>query len=118
MIKTELIAPNILKIIAPELLRSEDFLELVPKFEHIVEQHDKIRLLIDASRLNGWENVAALEKHAVFVKDRQHKVDRIAIIVQHEWQHWLVGAVGVFLHPEVRAFDKTQRDGALQWIAN
>jgi hypothetical protein len=40
-------------------------------------------------------------------------VGRIAVIARHEWQHWLVRAVKVFLHPEIRVFDKIDADQAL-----
>ena len=76
-----------------------------------------MRLLIDASGFDGWENIAAFENHAEFVKRHQQKVDRIAVIVGHEWQHWLVGALRVFLHPKIRAYDKKQEGEALQWVA-
>jgi hypothetical protein len=81
-----------------------------------MKQQGQIRLLIDASRLEGWENIAALEKHAAFVKAHQQKVERIAVIARHDWQHWLVGAVKVFLHPDVRAFDKGDESEALRWL--
>jgi uncharacterized protein (DUF2141 family) len=54
MIKTEVIAPNVLKIIAPEKLNANDFSELAPQVESIMKQQGQIRLLIDASRLEGW----------------------------------------------------------------
>jgi hypothetical protein len=73
-------------------------------------------LLIDASGFDGWENIAAFENHAGFVKIHQQKVDRIAVIVAHDWQHWLVGAVRMFLHPEVRAYDERHENEALKWI--
>jgi hypothetical protein len=81
-----------------------------------MQQQGEIRLLIDASHLEGWENVAALENHAAFVKSHQQKVARIAVIARHEWQHWLVGAVRVFLHPDVKVFDKSDESGALRWL--
>ena len=31
------------------------------------------------------------------------------MIARHDWQHSLVGAVKVFLHPEVRAFTRATR---------
>jgi hypothetical protein len=40
------------------------------------------------------------------------------VIARHDWQHWLVGAVKVFLHPEVRAFDKGDESEALRWLEN
>jgi hypothetical protein len=76
----------------------------------------KIRLLIDASGFGGWEDIAAFENHAGFVKSHQQKVDRIAVVVAHDWQHWLVGAVRVFMHPQIRAYDKGRESEALRWI--
>lgn len=58
--------------------------------------------------------MSAIEEHAAFVKSHQKDVDRIAIIAGHEWQHWLVGALKVFLHPEIRIFDAEIE--ALNWI--
>lgn len=73
-------------------------------------------MLNDASKFNGWENITAFEKHAGFIKSHQQKVERIAVIARHDWQHWLIGAVRIFLHPEVKALDKSRESEALQWI--
>ena len=40
----------------------------------------------------------------------------MAVIAAHDLQHWLIGAVRIFLHPEVRAYDKSDENEALQWI--
>ncbi len=116
MIKTEVIAPDALKIVIPERLKADDFRQIAPQVESIIWRHGKIRLLIDASLMGGWEDIAAFESHAMFVRDHQAKVERIAVIAPHEWQHWLIGAVRVFVHPEVRAFDGSQGGEALQWL--
>lgn len=116
MIKTELISGNILRVVAPEKLKADDFREIEPQVNSLISQQGKIRLLVDASRFNGWENIGAFEKHAGFVKTHQQKVERIAVIAGHEWQHWLIGAVRVFVHPQVKAFDKGQESEALQWL--
>ena len=116
MIKTEVIAPNALKIVAPERLKADDFRQLAPQVESIINRYGKIRLLIDGTRLEGWSDMSAFEAHAMFVKDHQAKAERIAVIAPHEWQHWLIGAVRVFLHPEVRAFESDQEDEALRWL--
>jgi hypothetical protein len=34
----------------------------------------------------------------------------------HGWQHWLVETIRMFLHPEARAFDKSRKDEARQWV--
>ena len=116
MIKTDIISGNVLRITAPDKLKADDFRQIAPQVDSIISRYGKVRLLIDASGFNGWENIEAFENHAGFVKNHQQKVDRIAVIVAHDWQRWLVGAVRVFLHPEVRAYDKGHESEALQWI--
>jgi SpoIIAA-like len=116
MIKTEIISPNALKIVVPDKLKADDFRQIAPQIDSLISQHGKIRLLIDASGFNGWENITAFEKHAGFVKNHQEKIERIAVIAAHEWQHWLIGAVRIFVHPEVRAYDKSHASEALRWI--
>lgn len=116
MIKTESISANVLKIVAPEKLKADDFGRIAPQVDSIINQYGKIRLLIDASKLSGWENIAAFEKHAEFVKGHQQKVERIAVIIGHDWQNYVIGAVRMFLHPEVRAYDKSHESEALEWI--
>ena len=116
MINTELISANALKIVAPGKLKADDFHQIAPQIDSLIRQHGKIRLLIDASGFNGWENIAAFENHAGFIKNHQKKIERIAVITAHEWQHWLIGAVRIFVHPEVRAYDESHASEDLQWI--
>ncbi len=117
MIRVEAISANLVKIIAPEKLKADDFLQIAPQIDSLISQQGQIRLLIDASEFSGWENIAAFENHAEFIKRHQQKVERIAVITAHDWQHWLVGAVRIFLHPQVRAYEKNHEGEALQWIA-
>jgi hypothetical protein len=116
MIKTEMISANALRITIPETLKADDFRQLAPQIDSLISQHGKIRLLIDASGFNGWENIEAFETHFGFVKNHQQKVERIAVIVGHDWQHWLIGTIRMFVHPEVRAFDRSHESEALEWV--
>jgi len=116
MIKIEVISGNAVKIKAPEKLKADDFLQIAPQIDSLIKQHGQIRLLIDASAFSGWESIAAFENHARFIKSHQQRVERIAVIAAHDWQYWLIGAVRIFLHPEVRAYDKSDENEALQWI--
>ena len=116
MIRTELIADGVLKVVAPAKLQSGDFAELARQVEPLIRRQGRLRLLIDASDLDGWKDFAALEEHASFVKTHQEKVDRIAVMTVHEWQRWLIGAIRVFLHPQVRLFEKSQEGEALHWL--
>ena len=84
MIKMEIISPDTLRILVPEKLKVDDFSQIAPQVDSTIRQHGKIRLIIDASQFKGWENIAAFENHAGFVKDHQNKVERIAVIVAHD----------------------------------
>jgi hypothetical protein len=103
MIQIETILDNILKITAPEKLAIGDFDVIAPQIDAVIGQYGSVKLLIDASSFSGWENITAFEEHAEFVKKHQKKVARVAVVAAHDWQHWLIGAVRIFLHPEVRA---------------
>ena len=116
MIKTEIISANALRITLPDKLNADDFGQIAPQIDSLIRQHGKIRLLIDASGFRGWENIGAFETHAGFVKDHQQKIERIAVIAAHDWQHWLIGGFRIFVHPEARAYDKSHEREALRWI--
>jgi len=116
MIKIERMADGVLKAVAPTKLQSGDFAELAREIEPIIRQKGQLRLLIDASHLAGWKDLAALQEHAAFVKSHHVKVERIAVIAAHEWHRWLISAINVFLHPEVRAFENGQETEALRWL--
>jgi hypothetical protein len=113
---TEPISARALKITVPEKLRAGDFDQLARQVGSLIQQQGRIRLLIDASNFSGWENIAAFERHIGFVKKHQQKVERISVITGHDWQHWVIGTIRLFVHPEVRAYDKDEGSAALEWI--
>ncbi len=116
MIKSDIISANALRITLPDKLNADDFRQITPQIDSLISQYGKIRLLIDASGFNGWDNIKAFETHAGFVRDHQQKIERIAVITAHDWQHWLIGTIRIFVHPEARAYDRRQEPEALQWI--
>jgi hypothetical protein len=117
VIKTETVSGNVFKMVAPKKLKAEDFRQIRPQIDSLISQNGKIRLLIDGSGFEGWENIAALQAHAGFIRSHQQKIERIAVIARHNWQHWVIGAARMFLHPEVPVYDRNHENEALQWIA-
>jgi hypothetical protein len=74
------ISADALRIIAPEKLKADDFRQIGPQIDSLIEQHGKIRLLIDASGFKGWENIAAFESHAGFIKNHHRRIEHVAVI--------------------------------------
>lgn len=116
MIVTDVLSPDAVRIELPDHLAADDFARLAPQLDGIIQKQGKIRLLIDATRFHGWDGLAAFEHHIGFVKDHQQKIERIAVVAAQDWQHWLIGAVRVLVHPQVQAFDQSHERDALQWI--
>jgi hypothetical protein len=116
MIEIKLISESALRVTPFGRLQAEDFQHIAPEVDALIARHGKVRLLIDASRFDGWKNLAGFEHHAEFVKNHVQNVERIAVLTSHDWQQWLVGAVRVFVHPEIEAYDKRLEDQALTWI--
>jgi len=116
MIAIENITSNVVRVTAHDKLKAEDFAQVASQADEFIKKHGKIRLLIDASHLDGWENMDALEEHMGFVKTHHQHVERIAFIAGHSWQHWLAGIIKVFVHPEIRVFDKDEAEEAEKWL--
>jgi hypothetical protein len=118
VIQTEVLAPNALKIVLPEKIQAGDFESVAPQVDSMIER-GKINLLIDASAFDGWEGPAAMRAHLTFVKDRvrpRQNVERLGVIIGHDWQRGLVAVLSTFLHPHVRAFDKADLAQATDWV--
>jgi hypothetical protein len=101
----------------PETLKADDFVQLAPQADEFIRQHDAIRLLVDASKFGGWEDMKAFEKHMGFVKSHQKKLERVAVIAGHAWQHWVVGIFKIFVHPQVAVFDHNEIANATHWLS-
>jgi hypothetical protein len=117
VVKIETIASNILKVTPTEELKTNDFRQIAPQVDAVIRQYGKIRILVDATNFNGWENMDAFEKHMGFIKSHHKSIERGAIIAGQAWQHWLAGVIRLFVHPQIRVFDKNQQAEAEQWIA-
>ena len=59
MIAAQSISASTVKIIVLEEIKANDFMQLAPRIDSIIQQLGKIRLLIDATDFDGWENIAA-----------------------------------------------------------
>ncbi len=117
MLRAEIISGNTLRLTLSGELTADDFARVAPEVDSIMSRYGKIKALIDASGFSGWKDLKAFERHVVFIKDHQRKIDRVAAIVAHKWQHWLAGTFRLLLHPEVRAYDKAEENKALEWLA-
>ena len=78
---------NLVEITIMEKLRLEDFKDFEEKVDVLIKEHGNIRVLIDASGFDGWENLDAAEHHFSFVKGHHEKIKNLAVVAGHMWRH-------------------------------
>ena len=110
-------ADSVVEVALKGTIQSSDFDQIREQVDQLVATHGTVRLLIDASDFHGWQNIQAAKTHFQFVKDHHNRVERIAVLGNHQWQYWLASVIGVFLHPEVKCFEPDQREAARAWLA-
>lgn len=107
---------HILEVNVKGALSSDDFKELAAIADNLVKEHGKIRLLLNATDFQGWENFSAAENHFRFVKHHHQNVEKIALIAGHMWQHWVAAMASIFVHPEVKVFHTDKGEEAERWV--
>jgi len=66
--------------------------------------------------LRGCGEYRNYERDGEMRSARHHqKVERIAVMIGHDWQRWVIGTIRLFVHLEVRD-DKGEQNEALRWI--
>jgi len=116
MIHINSFADNTLKIEVSGKLEEDDFKKITPGIDEAIKLHGSLKLLIDATAFDGWSSMHAASQHFSFVRNHHQKIERIALIADHEWQHWVVGVASVFVHPEIKIFDKDHATAAETWL--
>ncbi len=99
-------------------IEADDWDNVAAQIDPVIVEHMSVSLLLDASDFDGWDDLDALRNHFGFVKLRHHNVDRIALIVGHEWQTWVAGVAKIFVDTEIRTFNTDHMKDALDWLSS
>ena len=99
-------------------LRADDFGSVAPQVDKFIEQHDKVSVLLDLTGFHGWEDVAAARTHFRFIKDHHKRIERIAVVANKTWQHWIAAVIGTFISAKEKCFDANQKDEARNWLTS
>lgn len=116
MISVEPLGGNAIKVQPSGKLDESDIRKIGTEADRLIKEHGNIKVLVDASDFNGWADMDTAKKHFKFVRDHHEKVERIALVAGHAWQHWLAGVMSHFVHPEIRVFHKGDTSAATDWL--
>jgi len=118
MIKARLLREDGILVVSPvDTLEATDFERLRLLTDPYIEEHGKLKgLLIDVETFPGWEGFPGMLSHLRFVHDYQQKISRVAAVTDNGFLAILPKVADYFAAAEVRHFNYTDRDMALNWL--
>jgi hypothetical protein len=113
---TELNDAKVLEVTASGKLTDEDYQQrFFPEIERLTKQHRKIRLLFEMTQFHGWEPEAAWDDLKLNFK-HGHDIERVAMVGEKKWQHWMTELAKPFVTAKVQYFDHTEAEQARAWV--
>ena len=106
------------KVIAVEVtgrLDKQDYEQFGPQLDRMIEQHGKIRVLLETHDFQGWD-AGALWEDIKFNASHFNDIERLAIVGEKKWEKGMASFCKPFTTAKVRFFEKEQADQARQWI--
>lgn len=108
-------AGRTLEVRATGKLRHEDYQFFGPKFEQMIAQHGKIRLLFEMVDFHGWEAAAVWDDIKLDLKHFSH-LERLAMVGDKQWEKGMSLFCRPFTTAQVRYFDRAKVDDARRWL--
>ena len=112
---TEKRGGKVLEVQVSGKLAHEDYLHFVPKFEQLIKQHGKLRVLFDMRDFHGWEAGALWDEIKVDIKHLSD-IERLAMVGNKEWEKQMSLFCRPFTTAKIRYFDDTNAAEAWAWL--
>lgn len=107
---------NVVEIHLTDTLTKGDYTKFVPEMERLIQEHGRLRLIVDMHEFRGW-TVAALWHDLKFDLKHFRDVERIAMIGETQWQKWMASFCTPFTRAKIRYFTHEHADEARAWAA-
>ncbi|MBU2501568.1 STAS/SEC14 domain-containing protein [bacterium] len=107
--------PELLAISARGKLEVEDYEQLVPAMERLIDKQGAVDLLVQLEDFAGWSAGAAWEDTKVGIR-HFNDVRRMAIVGDSLWQKGMALFVKPFTAATVRYFDVAETPAAISWL--
>src|SRR5271168_3518187 len=90
-------------------LTKEDYDHFVPEIEQLINQHGKIRMLVQMHDFHGW-TMGALWQDVKFDLKHFAHIERLALIGDRKWEAGMATFCKPFTTAAVRYFDEAKAD--------
>ena len=96
-------------------LSKEDYNAFVPEVERLIQQHGKIRLLVEMHDFHGWD-AGALWEDVKFDLKHFNDVERIAFVGDKKWHKGMAVFCKPFTTAKIGYFEHERIDDARRWL--
>lgn len=107
---------NTIAVRASGKLSHEDYQSFIPQLEEQIKTYDKVSLLFEFEDFKGWDLAAAKDDYK-FGMQHLANFDRIAMVGDKAWEHWMAFIAKPFLPSgQVRYFNRENLQDAWDWL--
>lgn len=106
---------NVVRLQISGKLTTKDYELFGPKMARLIQEHGKIRVLLDMDDFHGW-TAGALWEDVKFDLNHFKDIERIAMIGDKAWEHGMATFCRPFTAARIRYFHRSKADNAAQWI--
>ncbi|HVC92895.1 MAG TPA: STAS/SEC14 domain-containing protein [Pirellulales bacterium] len=107
---------NLLVVKLNGKLSKLDYERFIPEVEKAINEHGKIRVLVEMRDFHGWTAGALWEDVKFDLKHFAH-IERLALVGERKWEAGMAVFCKPFTSAKVRYFDRHQLDEAFVWVA-
>ncbi len=106
------------KVLAVRLsgkLTKDDYEQFGPVVDRLVQQHDKVRMMVTMHDFHGWTAGALWEDIKFDWKHCGH-FERLALVGERKWEAGMATFCKPFTRATIRYFDQAQVAEAAAWV--
>ena len=108
---------GILMVMPEGRLEADDFKEMANVADPYIEENGKLNgLMIYTESFPGWEDFEALASHFRFVKDHHRNLAKVALVTDSKIASVAESLAKHFVSAEIKHFDYSDKDTALDWL--
>ncbi len=116
MLNTKPINENqVVHINASGTLTKEDYKQLLPQLESLLQQHETVRFYIDLEGLSSFE-MGALWEDIKFDSKYKNQYGKTAIVGNKKWEEWGTKISSLLFDAEIRFFYTDKSTQAWEWV--
>ena len=92
-----------------------DYDHYVPEFERLLQQHGKLRVMLDMTDFHGWD-AGALWEDIKFDIKHFADIERLAMVGEKKWQQGMATFCKPFTKATIRYFAHSEAAEARKWL--